>query len=128
MITSLASLMAVIVFYFNIFFIFGFDEYFQQTSVELSVVSFISIIIFINTSNSYQNKRIQQIEIQKQNYFKEMNRYIELSNQLSRYAPLQLWQSIMRGDSVAKLEYKRKNISLFLRYSRFYRIIGKAYS
>ena len=113
MMASLASLMAVIVFYFNIFFIFGFNEYFQQTSVELSVVSFIYIIIFINTSNAYQNKRIQQIEIQKQNYFKEMNRYIELSNQLSRYAPLQLWQSIMRGDSAAKLEYKRKKISVF---------------
>lgn len=38
-----------------------------------------------------------------------MTRYIAFANQLSRYAPLQLWQSIMRGEVEAKIEYKRKN-------------------
>ncbi len=37
-----------------------------------------------------------------------MTRYIAFANQLSRYAPLQLWQSIMRGEAEAKIEYKRK--------------------
>ena len=31
-----------------------------------------------------------------------MTRYIAFANQLSRYAPLQLWQSIMRGEAEAK--------------------------
>ena len=113
MMGSLASLIAILVFYINIIFIFGFEDYFQQTSVELSVLSFLSIMIFINIGNYYQNRRAKLIGVQKDNYFKEMNRYIELSNQLSRYAPLQLWQSIMRGESEAKLEYKRKKISIF---------------
>ena len=110
---SLSWLVAIIVFYLNIIFVFGFDDYFQQTSPELSVVAFMSIMLFISIGNYYQSRRVLYIDQQRENYFNEMNRYIELSNQLSRYAPLQLWQSIMRGESEAKLEYKRKKITIF---------------
>ena len=113
MMGSLAILVAFVVFYTNIIFIFGFYDYFQQTSPELSVLSFISIILFVNIGNYYQNRRIKSVETKKNTYFNEMNRYIELSNQLSRYAPLQLWQAIMRGDTEAKIEYKRKKITVF---------------
>ncbi|WP_313659711.1 adenylate/guanylate cyclase domain-containing protein, partial [Acinetobacter variabilis] len=41
------------------------------------------------------------------------NRYMEFANQLSRYAPVQLWQSIMKGESEAKIEYKRKKLTIF---------------
>lgn len=113
MMGSLAILIAFIVFYTNIIFIFGFEEYFQQTSPELTVLAFVSIILFINIGNYYQSRRIKVIEKQKNTYFNEMNRYIELSNQLSRYAPLQLWQAIMRGETEAKIGYKRKKITVF---------------
>ncbi|AXQ22291.1 adenylate/guanylate cyclase domain-containing protein [Acinetobacter wuhouensis] len=113
MMGSLAVLIAFVVFYTNIIFIFGFEDYFQQTSPELTVLSFVSIILFINIGNYYQSRRIKSVEKQKNTYFNEMNRYIELSNQLSRYAPLQLWQAIMRGETEAKIEYKRKKITVF---------------
>ena len=113
MMASLSVLLGFVVFYTNVIFIFGFDEYFQQTSPELSVLAFVSIILFINIGNYYQNRRILAVEKQKNTYFNEMNRYIELSNQLSRYAPLQLWQAIMRGETEAKIEYKRKKITVF---------------
>ncbi|MFT4021509.1 MAG: adenylate/guanylate cyclase domain-containing protein, partial [Acinetobacter sp.] len=38
---------------------------------------------------------------------------MQFSNQLSRYAPLQLWQSIMRGEIQAKINYKRKKMTIF---------------
>ncbi|TCM68419.1 class 3 adenylate cyclase [Acinetobacter calcoaceticus] len=110
---SLSTLIAIVVFYLNIIFIFGFDEYFQQTSPELTILSFMGLILFIGVGGYYYRGRVRQLETQKDNYFTEMNRYIELSNQLSRYAPLQLWQAIMRGETEAKLEYKRKKITVF---------------
>ncbi|WP_179998077.1 adenylate/guanylate cyclase domain-containing protein [Acinetobacter sp. YH12239] len=113
MVSSIAILVAIIVFYICTIFIFGFEDYFQQTSIELSVVSCICAILFVNFANYYQNRRVKKLDVQRQTYFKEMNRYIELSNQLSRYAPIQLWQSIMRGETEAKLEYKRKKITIF---------------
>lgn len=65
MMASLAILIAFIVFYTNIIFIFGFYDYFQQTSPELSVLSFIGIILFVNIGNYYQNRRIKSVEIKK---------------------------------------------------------------
>lgn len=50
---------------------------------------------------------------EKDHYFEQMNRYMEFANQLSRYAPVQLWQSIMKGESEAKIEYKRKKLTIF---------------
>lgn len=113
MVGSISVLLAIIIFYLNTIFIFGFDDYFQQSSAQLSVVACLCTIIFVSLVNYYQNRRLQRLDQQRQNYFSEMNRYIELSNQLSRYAPIQLWQSIMRGEAEAKLEYKRKRISIF---------------
>lgn len=54
-----------------------------------------------------------KISQQRQHYYDQMTRYIAFANQLSRYAPLQLWQSIMRGEAEAKIEYKRKNDGVF---------------
>lgn len=113
MVGSISLLLGIVFFYFNIIFVFGFEDYFAQTSIELSVISCLCTIIFVNFANYYQNRRVKKLDLQRQNYFKEMNRYIELSNQLSRYAPIQLWQSIMRGETEAKLEYKRKKITIF---------------
>lgn len=110
---SFASLVAILVFYFNIFFIFGYDGYFQQTPAELTVVAFVAIILFVNMAAYYQHYRIVELGKQRDHYYQQMSRYLELSNQLSRYAPLQLWHAIMRGDSEAKLEYKRKKMTVF---------------
>ena len=110
---SLSTLISIFIFYINTIFVFGFEDYFQQTSVELTILSFIGLILFITISGYYNQARVRALEKQKNNYFTEMNRYIELSNQLSRYAPLQLWQAIMRGETQAKLEYKRKKITIF---------------
>ncbi len=110
---SLAALIAGFVFYICTFFLFGRYDYFQQTSIELTILAFLGMILFIGVGGFYQKNQLNHLEQQKNHYFSEMNRYIELSNQLSRYAPLQLWQAIMRGESEAKLEYKRKKITVF---------------
>ena len=85
---SLSTLISIFIFYINTIFVFGFEDYFQQTSVELTILSFIGLILFITISGYYNQARVRALEKQKNNYFTEMNRYIELSNQLSRYAPL----------------------------------------
>ena len=61
---------------------------------------------------------MQYMTQKKNHYFDQMNRYMEFANQLSRYAPVQLWQSIMKGESEAKIEYKRKNSRFSFRIFR----------
>ncbi|AOA58123.1 adenylate/guanylate cyclase domain-containing protein [Acinetobacter larvae] len=110
---SMFSLIAVIIFYLNIILIFGFSDYFQASAVEITTLTGIGLILFVGVGEYYHQNNFRQLKDEKDNYFNEMNRYIELSNQLSRYAPLQLWQAIMRGETEAKLEYKRKKITIF---------------
>ena len=85
---SLASLLGIAIFYLCNIFIFGFGEYFEQTTGELTVLGFICLITYLGVGSFYQRSQI-------------------------RYAPVQLWQSIMKGESEAKIEYKRKKMTIF---------------
>lgn len=110
---SLASLIAIAIFYICTIFIFGFHEYFDNTSSELTVVGFICLITYFGVGSYYQLSQVQYMARKKNHYYDQMNRYMEFANQLSRYAPVQLWQSIMKGESEAKIEYKRKKLTIF---------------
>ncbi|NAR57142.1 adenylate/guanylate cyclase domain-containing protein [Acinetobacter haemolyticus] len=113
MVSCLIGLIGVITFYFSTFFIFGAEQYFEPTNPELTVVSLLGLMVFIVIGNYYQHRRLNILGQQRQHYHNQMTRYIAFANQLSRYAPLQLWQSIMRGEAEAKIEYKRKKLTIF---------------
>ncbi|HFG4560576.1 hypothetical protein U2E25_09415 [Acinetobacter baumannii] len=109
----LTSLLGAIIFYLSTFFLFGFHPYFEATSQELTVITLLGLVMFITIGNYYQHRWVKKISQQRQHYYDQMTRYIAFANQLSRYAPLQLWQSIMRGEAEAKIEYKRKKMTVF---------------
>ncbi len=113
MMVSLAGLIGTMIFYLSTIGIFGFTSYFSPTSTELTVLGFICLITYFGVGNFYQSGRMQYMTQKKNHYFDQMNRYMEFANQLSRYAPVQLWQSIMKGESEAKIEYKRKKLTIF---------------
>ncbi|QER39382.1 adenylate/guanylate cyclase domain-containing protein [Acinetobacter suaedae] len=113
MVACLIGLIGVVAFYFTTFFIFGAEQYFEPTNPELTVVSLLGLMLFIVIGNYYQHRRLDILGQQRQHYHNQMTRYIAFANQLSRYAPLQLWQSIMRGEAEAKIEYKRKKLTIF---------------
>ena len=112
-IVSLVGLISLLVFYACTYFIFGAEEYFEPSNPELTVLSLLGLMMFIVIGNYYQNRRLTVLSRQRQHYHNQMTRYIAFANQLSRYAPLQLWQSIMRGEAEAKIEYKRKKLTIF---------------
>ncbi|ALH96206.1 adenylate/guanylate cyclase domain-containing protein [Acinetobacter equi] len=112
-IASLACLFGVTLFYLCNIFVFGFGRYFEMASVELTILAFLCMICYFGMGSLYQARRVQVAIGQQEYYYSQMHRYMEFSNQLSRYAPLQLWQSIMKGESEAKIEYKRKKITVF---------------
>lgn len=110
---SLAALFAASVFYLCNIFVFGFGEYFEYTTNELTILAFLCMIVYFGMGSVYQTRRIRASNHKREHYYQQMNRYMEFANQLSRYAPLQLWHSIMKGESEAKIEYKRKKLTIF---------------
>ena len=112
--TLLVSPLVVIsVFYVSTSFLFGFEPYWQSSSDELTALYVMFFMLFMAACLYYQTHRSMALSDEKNHYMEEMNRYVNLNNQLARYAPMQLWQSIMRGELEAKVEYKRRKMTVF---------------
>lgn len=108
-----AIMLGTATFYLGNRYVFGFGQYFEQTSNELIILTFLFLSLYFGIGTLYQLKRLQNAHRKRRHYYTQMGRYMEFANQLSRYAPLQLWQSIMKGETEAKIEYKRKEMTIF---------------
>jgi adenylate cyclase len=113
LVVLLSSMLGIVAFYFSNILAFGFEPYFQQTSVEITVLAFLCLMAYCAVGNLYHANSMDVARQKREYYYSQMNRYMEFANQLSRYAPQQLWQSIMKGETEAKIEYKRKKMTIF---------------
>lgn len=110
---SFSLILALIVVYLNAILFFGFENYFVLDSVRLTVYSLLCFLLYLGSGVYFKKKHEDYLEKTKDYYQEQMNRYVQFSTQLSRYAPNQLWQSIMSGQTQAKIKYKRKKMTVF---------------
>ncbi len=108
-----APILGLAIYYISAYLFFGFERVFEPASRELNLLSIFIFMLLTSIGLYAQQRRSQQLIQKKQHYFNEMNRYFKLNNQLARYAPTQLWQSIMRGEVEAKVEYQRRKLTVF---------------
>ncbi|MFB2539449.1 MULTISPECIES: adenylate/guanylate cyclase domain-containing protein [unclassified Acinetobacter] len=87
--------------------------YFTNSTSALSIISIVLLLMQIIINNYYQNNRFVEINEQNKRYEAEIEEYFRLNNQLARYAPEQVWQSIAQGEIKAKIEYKRRKLTVF---------------
>ncbi|MDO4223271.1 MAG: adenylate/guanylate cyclase domain-containing protein, partial [Acinetobacter sp.] len=88
----------------------------QHLSVFSPLLFLIYVLLlaaFIFLGIYWQNQQLVATRKKKDTYYQQMVHYMDFANQLSRYAPSQLWQAIIRGESEAKIEYKRKKLTIF---------------
>lgn len=110
---SFAFILSVLTAYLNAILFFGFENYFSLGTLKLTIYSFICFGLCAALNTYFSRKSIEYLETTKDYYKEQMNRYVQFSNQLSLYAPRQLWQAIMSGETEAKIEYKRKKMTVF---------------
>ncbi|MFC3901385.1 Adenylate cyclase, class 3 [Acinetobacter marinus] len=108
-----STIIAVATFYFSSVLFFGFEPYLQSSSRELNILSLLFFMIYISLFIYYQQYQYEQLQQENSHQLDELNRYLKLNNQLARYAPVQLWQSIMRGEFEARIEYKHRKLTIF---------------
>lgn len=90
-----------------------FQQHLYMITPTTFVLYMILLSVFVFSGMFAQSKKLLFLENQNQTYYQQMIHYMDFSNQISRYAPAQLWQAIMRGESEAKIEYKRKKLTIF---------------
>ena len=86
---------------------------FKPNPMHVSVISGVSLGIYLSLVLFYFRRQLFMIKIEKRLADEQTNKYLTLANKLARYAPTQLWQSIARGESEAKIDNKRKKLTIF---------------
>ncbi len=65
MMASLASLIGITLFYLANILVFGFNNYFEPTSSELTILGFICLITYFGAGSFYQSGRVQYMTQKK---------------------------------------------------------------
>ena len=95
-------------------YVFGIEQItFKTSSLDVSIVTIICLTIYLSIGLFYFRHRLFAVEEQRKLADEQTNKYLTLANKLARYAPTQLWQSIARGESEAKIDNKRKKLTIF---------------
>ncbi|TEU27356.1 adenylate/guanylate cyclase domain-containing protein [Alkanindiges illinoisensis] len=89
------------------------DIDFKNSPMVVSVISILCLTIYLSVGLVYFNQRLHRIEGEKKHVDEQVTKYLTLANKLARYAPSQIWQSIIRGDHEAKIDNKRKKLTIF---------------
>lgn len=106
-------LLALFSFYlFN--YLLGIEHFhFKENSVALTVATIFALTIYLGLGLVYYHHRLQALNKDKKYLEEQVNKYLSLSNKLARYAPSQIWQSIIRGEQEARIDNKRKKLTIF---------------
>lgn len=89
------------------------DIRFSATSIEASIVSVLCFAVYLGLGLAYYDSRNRFLDAQKKYAEEQVGKYLTLANKLARYAPSQVWQSIIRGEHEAKIDNKRKKLTIF---------------
>ncbi|PPJ75251.1 adenylate/guanylate cyclase domain-containing protein, partial [Staphylococcus haemolyticus] len=86
---------------------------FKNSPMVVSVISILCLTIYLSVGLVYFNHRLHRIEGEKKLVDEQVTKYLTLANKLARYAPSQIWQSIIRVEHEAKIDNKRKKLTIF---------------
>lgn len=79
----------------------------------VSVTSVIAVLVLAMVDILQAEQQIQEDERQIEKSRRDALHFMHMSNKISRYAPAQVWQSILRGDRDTKIDNKRRRLSIF---------------
>lgn len=85
----------------------------QQTPVLVTVVSMVALLVSVVVELVGARHRVQIAERQLVEAQAKTTHFMNVANKIARYAPSQVWQSILRGDRDARIENKRKKLTIF---------------
>jgi class 3 adenylate cyclase len=86
---------------------------FHVTPVLSSVVAVVCLAAYVIVELMQARVRVENADAQVEEANAKASQFMNIANKIARYAPSQVWQSIVRGDRDAKIENKRKKLTIF---------------
>lgn len=88
-------------------------ESLNESPVIPSVVSFMGLMTMVLIEVIQSRQRVNNAVLQVEEIQNKNTQLMNIANKIARYAPSQVWQSIVRGDRDARIENKRKKLTIF---------------
>ncbi len=88
-------------------------DHFIQTPMVVSFACMVGFIGYVALEMSSARNRADEAEGSLDSAQQQANHFMNMANKIARYAPSQVWQSIVRGDRDARIENKRKKLTIF---------------
>ena len=79
----------------------------------MSVLSLVGLGLHVGASSLYANHQTRILREAQQRVGEQQQQAVELSRKLAKYLPPQVWGSLFSGKRDAKLETRRKRLSIF---------------
>lgn len=85
----------------------------EQTPVILSVISLFGLGIYVGASAAFSRLQARYLKQAQQVVRRQQQQAMDLSRKLAKYLPPQIWGSLFSGKRDAKLETRRKRLTVF---------------
>ncbi|EKF74915.1 adenylate cyclase [Alcanivorax hongdengensis A-11-3] len=85
----------------------------DQTPTLLSVISLIGLGVYVGASSAFAHLQARYLKQAQQVVHRQQKQAAEMSRKLAKYLPPQVWGSIFSGKRDAKLETRRKKLTVF---------------
>ena len=85
----------------------------EQTPVLLSVISMLGLGIYVGASSAFAHLQARYLKQAQELVGRQQKQAVDMSRKLARYLPPQVWGSIFSGKRDAKLETRRKRLTVF---------------
>ncbi|RJG19494.1 adenylate cyclase [Alcanivorax profundi] len=85
----------------------------DQAPVLLTVISLLGLGIYVGASSTFAHLQAKYLKQAQELVTRQQQQAVEMSRKLAKYLPPQIWGSIFSGKRDAKLETRRKRLTVF---------------
>ncbi len=85
----------------------------EQTPVLLSVISMLGLGIYVGASSAFAHLQARYLKQAQELVRRQQKQAVDMSRKLAKYLPPQVWGSLFSGKRDAKLETRRKRLTVF---------------
>lgn len=115
--SPLVWMVAIFTGLFSVFFsatLLGFDGMaLRQSPVLVSTTALSGLMLLVILEVIQSRAQVARSARTIEEAQAKTNHFMHIANKIARYVPIQVWQSIVRGDRDAKIENKRKKLTIF---------------
>lgn len=85
----------------------------EETPMAVTLLALVGMGIYVGAASFYSHQQTKVLQLAQQKVANQQKQAMELSRKLAKYLPPQIWGQLFSGKRDAKLETRRKRLTIF---------------